>query len=202
MLCRYILAPLAALLLAPGLLGSAVAQPRGDWDRGARDWDARDHDQDRDRVSRDRVESEWVLLGATRIGGIGIDRDVVDVGRRDGRFARIGLQAGDAPVFVLGLTVVFGNDEIQQIDLRQRLNPGERTQPLDLQGRARPIKRIEIAARAGHDFHRRGMLSVYAEQVRERENWELLGQQMVGFGIDRDVIRVGRREGRFEKIAL
>jgi len=38
--------------------------------------------------------------------------------------------------------------------------------------------------------------------VRERENWELLGQQSVGFGIDHDVIRVGRREGRFEKIAL
>jgi hypothetical protein len=118
-------------------------------------------------------------LGTTRIGGVGVDRDVI-----------------------VGVTVVFGNDEVQQIDVRQKLNPGERTQPIDLQGRARPIKRIEIAARAGHDFHRRGTLGVYAEQVQERENWELLGQQTVGFGIDRDVIRVGRREGRFEKIAL
>ena len=194
MFCRYILAPLAALLLlAPGLLGSAAAQRPGDWNR----------DAPRDAgLPRDADRGEWVLLGTTRIGGIGVDRDVIDVGRRDGRFARVGLQAGDAPVFILGVTVVFGNDEVQQIDLRQRLNPGERTQPLDLQGRARPIKRIEIAARAGHDFHRRGTLSVYGEQVRERENWELLGQQTVGFGVDRDVIRVGRREGRFEKIAL
>ena len=97
---------------------------------------------------------------------------------------------------MLGVTVVFGNDEVQQIDLRQRLNP-ERTQPIDLQGRAGPIKRFEIAARAGHDFHRRGILNIYAEQVHERENWEL-----VGFGVDHDVISVGRREGRFEKIAL
>jgi hypothetical protein len=196
MFCRYILAPLAALLLVPGLLGPACAQGRGDWDRGARDWGARDRDR------RGQDQSEWVLLGTTRVGGVGVDRDVIDVGRRDGRFARIGLQAGDAPVFVVGVTVVFGDGAVQQIDLRQRLNAGERTQPLDLQGRARPIKRIEIAARAGHDFHRRGTLGVYAEQVRERENWELLGQQTVGFGIDRDVIRVGRREGRFEKIAL
>ncbi len=208
MFCRYILAPLAALLL-PGLLGPAAAQRPGDWDRGGRDqrdWDRgdpRDNDRhDGDRGRHDAEQSEWVLLGTTRIGGIGIDRDVIDVGRRDGRFARIGLQAGDSPIFVLGVTVVFGNDEIQQIDVRQRLNPGERTPPIDLQGRARPIKRLEIAARAGHDFHRRGVLNVYAEQVRERENWELLGQQTVGFGIDRDVIRVGRREGRFEKIAL
>jgi hypothetical protein len=206
MFCRYILAPLAALLVVKGLLGSAAAQGRGDWDRGARDWGARGRDRDRDRDGdhgqRNGEQSEWVLLGTTRVGGVGIDRDVIEVGRRDGRFARIGLQAADAPVFVLGVTVVFGDDAVQQIDLRQKLNPGERTQPLDLQGRARPIKRIEIAARAGHDFHRRGTLGVYAEQVRERENWELLGQQTVGFGIDRDVIRVGRREDRFEKIAL
>jgi len=35
-----------------------------------------------------------------------------------------------------------------------------------------------------------------------RDTWELLGEQAVGFGVDRDVIRVGRREGFFSKIAL
>lgn len=35
-----------------------------------------------------------------------------------------------------------------------------------------------------------------------REQWEMLGEQAVGFGVDRDVIRVGRREGFFSKIAL
>jgi hypothetical protein len=35
-----------------------------------------------------------------------------------------------------------------------------------------------------------------------RDAWELLGEQAVGFGVDRDVIRVGRREGFFSKIAL
>jgi hypothetical protein len=37
---------------------------------------------------------------------------------------------------------------------------------------------------------------------RRDGDWELLGQQSVGFGVDRDTVRVGRREGRFEKIAL
>ena len=193
MLCRYILALAALLLLAPAIISPAAAQRPGDWNRTA----PRDPG-----LPRDADRGEWVLLGSTRVGGIGVDRDTIDVGRRDGRFARIGLEASESPVFVVGVTVVFGNDEVQQIDLRQHLNPGERTQPLDLQGRTRPIKRIEIAARAGHDFRRRAVLTVYAEQVRERENWELLGQQQVGFGVDRDVIRVGRREGRFEKIAL
>ncbi|MGH7126104.1 MAG: hypothetical protein ACREFI_17140, partial [Stellaceae bacterium] len=36
----------------------------------------------------------------------------------------------------------------------------------------------------------------------DRGDWELLGQQKVGFGVDHDTIRVGRHEGRFAKIAL
>jgi len=32
--------------------------------------------------------------------------------------------------------------------------------------------------------------------------WELLGSQKVNFGADRDVIRVGRREGQFRAIKL
>lgn len=36
----------------------------------------------------------------------------------------------------------------------------------------------------------------------QRDVWDLLGEQTVGFGVDRDVIRVGRREGFYSKIAL
>ena len=160
MLCRYILVLAALLLLAPAII---ARPPRSGPAIGT---------VTRRATPACRVTppgASGCVLGSTRVGGIGVDRDTIDVGRRDGRFARIGLEAAESPVFIVGVTVVFANDEVQQIDLRQKLNPGERTQPLDLQGRARPIKRIEIAARAGHDFRRRAVLTVYAEQVRERE---------------------------------
>jgi len=32
--------------------------------------------------------------------------------------------------------------------------------------------------------------------------WELLGEQKVGFGIDRDTVRIGRDDGDFRKIQL
>ncbi len=32
--------------------------------------------------------------------------------------------------------------------------------------------------------------------------WDKLGEQSVGFNVDRDIIRVGRREGKFEAIKL
>jgi hypothetical protein len=187
-------APVVALLFTvPVFMDEAAAQRPGDRDRG--------YDRGAPGADRDRRE-EWELLGSTRIGGIGIDRDVIDVGRREGRFEKLSLQAREGSVFLLEVLVVYANDEVQRFDVRQHLGEGERTRPIDLEGRGRAIKRIEVAARAGRGFRRRAFLDVFGEKGRARDEWELLGQQTVGFGVDRDVIRVGRREGRFEKILL
>jgi hypothetical protein len=187
-------APVVALLFTvPVFMDEAAAQRPGDRDRG--------YDRGAPGADRDRRE-EWELLGSTRIGGIGIDRDVIDVGRREGRFEKLSLQAREGSVFLLEVLVVYANDEVQRFDVRQHLGEGERTRPIDLEGRGRAIKRIEVAARAGRGFRRRAFLDVFGEKGRDRDEWELLGQQTVGFGVDRDVIRVGRREGRFEKILL
>lgn len=194
----FIVAPLSALLvMAPLLANDALAQ-RPDRDRGP----------DRGRVpdDRDRSKDDWELLGSTRIGGFRMDRDTIDVGRREGRFKRIGLEVRDGSVFLAQVVVVYGNNETERFDFRRHLREGERTPPIDLKGRGRAIKRIEIAARAGRGRHgrrRRAVLDVYGEQARSwRDDWELLGDKSVDFRVDRDVIRVGRREGRFEKIAL
>jgi hypothetical protein len=194
----FLAAPIGALLvMAPLLANDALAQrPDRDRDRGA---DRGRHDADRNR------NDDWELLGSTRIGGFGVDRDTIDVGRKEGRFEKVALEAKEGALFVLELTVVYGNNETERIDLRQHLREGERTPPIDLKGRGRAIKRIEIAARAGRGggHRRRAILDVYGEKARDwHDGWELLGQQSVGFGVDRDTIRVGRREGRFEKIAL
>jgi len=195
-----IVAPAAALLvLAPLVFGdSAFAQHPRDHDRGA--------DRGRGPEGGDRRADDWQLLGSTRIGGFGVDHDSIGVGRRDGRFRRIGLEAKEGSLFLLQVSIVYGNNEVQRIDLRQHLREGERTPPIDLKGANRAIKRIEVAARAGRGFgHRRhrAVLAVYGEKARDwHEDWELLGKEKVGFRVDHDTIRVGRHEGRFEKIAL
>ena len=193
MFWRTMLALGALLLLMPMAVDPASAEPR-DRDRGG--------DRD-DRGRGDRRDGDLELLGSTRVGGMGVDRDVIDVGRGEGRFQKLVLAARENSVFVIELNVVYANNENQLIAVRQPLREGERSRPIDLDGRGRAIRRIEVAARAGRGFRQRAILDVYGEKGRDRdEAWELLGQQSVGFGVDRDVIRVGRREGRFEKIAL
>ncbi len=199
---RSLMAPFLALLMVPLAADFASAQPR-DRDRGPPGYD-RDRGPsgyDRDR-GPDRGDN-WQLLGSTRIGGRGVDRDVIDVGRREGRFESIALAVRGGHVFIGEVIVVYANNDVQRFDLRRGLRDGERTPPLNLQGRDRAIREIEIVARGGRDPRIRAVVDVFGEERRGgRDAWELLGEQSVGFGVDRDVIRVGRREGFFSKIAL
>jgi hypothetical protein len=175
---RSMVVPLLALLIAlPALTGQASAQRPG---------------------GRDAERSDWEVLGSTRIGRRGYDRDDIDVGRREGRFVRIGIEARRGSVFVRRVTVVFGNNNKQRFAVNKRLRQGERTPPIDLKGDARAIKRIEIEARTRGN--RPAVVTVLGEQIKD--DWELLGEKKVDRRGDRDVIKVGRKEGRFEKIAL
>jgi hypothetical protein len=102
---------------------------------------------------------------------------------------------------IIEVSVIYGNNDVQRINIRRTLRDGERSPPFNVQGRGRAIKSIVILARSMGGPRNRAVIDVYGEEAR-RDAWELLGEQSVGFGVDRDVIRVGRREGRFSKIAL
>ena len=199
MLWRSIMAPLLALLVIP--LGADMASAQGrDRDRGPPGFD-RDRDRDFDRGPGPDRGDNWQLLGSTRVGGFGEDRDVIDVGRREGQFENIALQVRGGAANIIEVSVIYGNNDAQRIDIRRTLRDGERSPPLNLQGRGRGIKSIIILARSMGGPRNRAFIDVYGEEAR-RDPWELLGEQSVGFGVDRDVIRVGRHEGRFSKIAL
>lgn len=184
MVWRLCVAPMLALLVAmPVIVDQAAAQRRGGWDeRGPR--------------------RNWELVGSTRINGLRIDRDTIQIDKRDGPFTRIGVMAREGGVYLYEIKVVFGNNEVQTFRVRKHLAAGERTRPFDLRGKKRGIKRITVAARRGRNVRRRTYVDVFAETVGKRNRWEVLGKKTVSFRVDRDVIRVGRREGRFEKIAL
>jgi hypothetical protein len=167
----------------------------------------RDRDRDRDR---DRGRSDWELLGSRTVG-FRIDRDIIEVGRREGRFSRIALEVRENDVYFMDLKVVFMNGEVQDVPVRALVRPGERSRPLDLQGGDRVIRQIELVYRSRPGFGGRAVVNVYGEHGGRfgggpggggGDRWEELGCKRVGFLIDRDVIPVGRQEGRFRAIRL
>lgn len=169
--------------------------------------------RDRDR-DRDRGRSDWELLGSQTVG-FRVDRDVIQVGRREGRFSRIALEVRENDVFFIDLKVVFMNGEVQDVPVRALVRPGQRSRPLDLQGGDRLIRQIELVYRARPGFGGRAVVNVYGEHARVGggpgpwpgggggpDRWDELGCKKVGFLIDRDVVPVGREEGRFRAIRL
>lgn len=165
-----------------------------------------------------RDDGNWEKLGCVDVGRRP-DWDIISVGRREGRFKAIRVEAAGNSVSLLDLKVVYANGDPDRIPVRSELHEGESTRPLDLIGRERAIDRIEIVSKKDFRGPGRGRAAVcvFALAANDgprgdygggggggggRSNWEELGCQSVGFLVDRDVIRVGRREGRFKAIKL
>lgn len=183
---------------------------------------------------RPRVDKDgWEQLGCVRVSRRA-ERDIIAVGRREGRFKAIKLKAVGNDVDVLDLKVIYGNGEPDDIQVRSMMRDGTETRAIDLKGRERFIKQVVIASKKdrpgrGHGpgpGARRGPAQICAFGLQEKAvnagprppapggppghhgpghaggKWEPLGCQTVGFLVDRDVIKVGRREGRFKAIRL
>jgi hypothetical protein len=157
-------------------------------------------------VTPSKAQPGWVELGCQRVN-FGVDRDVVRVGRRDGAFRAIRLRARGNTVHMLDVKVVYGNGAADDIPVRANIPAGGSTAPKDLKGGDRVIDRVELIYRSQPNFRGEGVICVdgltaVAGPAPGPAGWVELGCQRVNFGIDRDVVRVGRREGTFRAIRL
>ena len=169
------------------------------------------------------VAEQWVTLGCKRVG-FAVDRDVVPVGKRDGRFRAIRLRAEGNNVFMMDLKVVYGSGNADDLPVRAEIRAGHSSGKLDLRGQDRAIDRVEMIYRSQPNF--RGQANICVEGLAvvaaaappvvvapappvvvvapppSGGPWVRLGCQSVGFNVDRDVVRVGKRDGRFRAIRL
>lgn len=151
----------------------------------------------------------WERLGCVDVGGRP-DGDIIKVGRREGRYKAIRLSAIGNDVSVLDLKVIYANGQPDDIRVRSEVREGDKTRALDLKGRDRAIDRIAIATKTGFKGRGKGRAKMCIDGLQDdkrpggkrADNWEELGCQKVGFLGDRDVVKVGRREGRFKAIRL
>jgi hypothetical protein len=201
------MAPLLGLLAVALFADVASAQPR-DRDRGPGPGYDRGPPPG---PPPGRGREQWDLLGEQSVG-FGVDRDVIRVGRREGRFSALALEVRDNDVEILDLNVFFNRGPPQSLRVREFIRAGGRTRPIQFAWGDRSIDRIEITYRARPSFRGRAKVAVFG--LRDMPppppppppppsaRWEELGCGKVGIKPDRDSIRVGRREGRFSAIKL
>ena len=134
------------------------------------------------------------------------DRDVIEVGRDEARFEKIRVVVLGAPIQIRDMKVVFDDDSVFDPVDRDRVLREDSAYVFDLPGQRRRIKQISFLYRSIDRREGKATVQVYGEQERDgrrdspREG--LLGELEVDFRADRDVIEVGRDEGRFQKIRL
>lgn len=99
----------------------------------------------------------WEQLGCQKVGFIK-DRDVINVGRKEGRFSAIRLNVRGNKIHLLDLKVIYGNGQPDDLQVRRQIPAGGQTRAIDLKGRDRFIDRIEMTYRSRPSF--RGQATV------------------------------------------
>jgi len=105
-------------------------------------------------------DGRWVELGCKEVSFLGVDRDTIRVGRSEGRFKAIRLEARGNDVEMLDLKVVYANGEPDDIPVRSLIRQGTRTRPLDLRGRERAIRQIDMVYAKRLNFRGRAVVCV------------------------------------------
>ena len=98
-----------------------------------------------------RPDRGWELLGSKKVGFIA-DRDVIQVGRREGRFRAVKVRVKDAPIHMTDLKVIYTNGQPDDLPIRSEIRAGGESRAIDLKGRERAIKEVQMVYRSKPTF--------------------------------------------------
>ena len=122
---------------------------------------------------------DWQLLGRRSVS-FGAEKDVIEVGVREGRFDAIRVDVQDGDLEMYNIRVVFGNGTTWSPDTRVSFRERSRSRVIDIPGEARVIRRIEFWYRSRL---RRGQatVEVFGRQVHpgggDRGGWDHIGRR-------------------------
>ena len=145
---------------------------------------------------------EWSLLGTRKVSRAA-EKDVIEVGQRDGKFRSIRIDVNEGTIEIYNIRVLFVNGEDFSPETRLVFREGERSRVIDLPGEARSIRRIEFAYR-NTEPRGEAIVSVYGRESGPSnpepgggDGWEAIGARQVDFHADHDLLVVaGKRAYR------
>lgn len=107
--------------------------------------------------------SKWVFLGSKTVD-FGLDRDVVQVGYRDGSFKKIKIVVRGGGLNMYRCIVHFENGSKEEIDFRDNFSKNSATRIIDLPGNHRFIDRIVFVYDSKNNQTRKSKVLVFGWQ--------------------------------------
>ena len=99
-------------------------------------------------------------LGCER-AGFGSDVDIIQVGRKEGRYRALRLVVQGNKIDLRDVKVVFSNGDTQHLRMQNEIRDSEKSTPADLDGDRRAIDRSELVYSSKPSF--KGMARVCVE---------------------------------------
>jgi hypothetical protein len=159
----------------------------------------------------------WSLLGEQTVQGKR-DRDVITVGKYEGKFDQLQLVVLDSDIDLKDITVQFSNGEKWSPALKHSFRQGQRSRVIDLPGNNRTIAKIELVY-ANTPGGGRAKVAVYGRDKKagpvrpdprpmapaaafDAKGWTLLGEQWVDGRRDKDTLKVSKYADKFDQLTL
>jgi len=96
------------------------------------------------------IDKDWKVLGQAKVDKRA-EADEIKVGSDEGVFKQIKFEVRGADVEFKKVTVVYSNDESEEVQVRNKIKRGEQSRPIDLKGRNRSIKKVLLAYKTVSD---------------------------------------------------
>jgi hypothetical protein len=77
---------------------------------------------------------------------------VVPVGRSEGRFRAVKIRVRNAPIYMNDLKVIYANGAPDDLQLRANIRAGGESRAIDLRGRDRAIREVQLVYRSKPTF--------------------------------------------------
>jgi hypothetical protein len=85
----------------------------------------------------------WVKLGSTSVSDR-VDRDTIAVTARRGNFEALQIRVSERDVQFREVAIRFANGDLQNVELRNVIRAGGQSRIIDIEGRDRVIRAIEL----------------------------------------------------------
>jgi hypothetical protein len=157
----------------------------------------------------------WTLLGSETVDGRR-DRDTIKVGKYNGRFDELTMVVYDSDLQLDEFVVTFANRESFAASVKHLFKENSRSRVIDLPGDDRAIKTIELKY-SNLPGGGRARVELYGRDTGkprppkpdpkppwtfDARGWTLLGSETVDGRRDRDTIKVGKYNGRFDELTM
>jgi hypothetical protein len=136
------------------------------------------------------------------------EREVINVGGREGEFQGIRFEVRQSDVEILDLRIVYGNGQTEDVRVRQLFRAGSSSRVIPLGNPRRAVRQVIF------NFVPKGPTRIVVFGVTGMGggggggsgggggDWVRLGCKDVRFLIDRDTLKVGKQEGRFSALRV